>query len=424
MSASLPLTLRALGSSLHRAASSLVHRGLRGSLRRARAGQAPALNDATTAPPPSLPAVIDTRFVLVVDTLLPQPDRDSGSLRMLHLLQLLRAQGRRVLFMADDGNSNAAALQRLADLGINCLHGSRGQRLAWLQANAARLDAAILSRHHTAGHWLPTLRRLAPRATLVFDSVDLHFLREQREAKANGSMAQRLLARWTRRRELRLFRTADCGWVVSQVELALLAPLLPQARVQVLSNIVDTRDEVPGFAARRGMLFVGAFGHRPNVDAVAWLLQDILPLMRQQLPQLQLHLVGADMPDWLRQQATALPEVQVHGHVPDLEPLLDGIRVGLAPLRYGAGVKGKVNLGLANGMPMVATPVAVEGMALRDGDDILVAESAAEFARQACRLHEDAALWARLADNGRQHMRSHFSRERALAAICDCLPPA
>ncbi|MDO5505532.1 MAG: glycosyltransferase family 4 protein [Pseudoxanthomonas suwonensis] len=397
--------------------SSLIHRGLRGTLARTRSGAV------SESPAAAVPGNLG-RFVLVVDTQWPQPERDSGSLRMVQLLRLLRELGWPVVFMGDDGDGDAAARERLTALGVHCLTGSRGRRLAWLQEHRDDLAAAILSRHHAAGHWLPTLRLMAPAARLIFDSVDLHFLREQREADANGSFAQRLLARWTRRRERRLFRRADHGWVVSQVEQALLRQLVPDADVTIVSNIVDPRDSTPGFPGRNGLLFVGAYGHRPNVDAVEWLLAEILPHVQARLPQVTLHLVGGGMPQWLQQRAQALPGVRVHGHVPELEPLLDQARVGLAPLRFGAGVKGKVNQSLANGLPMVATRVAVEGMTLRDATEILVADDGASFAAQIVRLHEDAALWQRLADNGRRHMRAHFSREQAKSVVARSLPSA
>jgi glycosyltransferase involved in cell wall biosynthesis len=105
--------------------------------------------------------------------------------------------------------------------------------------------------------------------------------------------------------------------------------------------------------------------------------------------------------------------ITVHGHVPDLTPYMDGCRVALAPLRYGAGVKGKVNLSMAHGQPVVATPCAVEGMHTRDGHDVLVADDADAFAEAVVRVHEDEALWTMLSRNGLDNVARHFSHDAA-----------
>jgi glycosyltransferase involved in cell wall biosynthesis len=108
-----------------------------------------------------------------------------------------------------------------------------------------------------------------------------------------------------------------------------------------------------------------------------------------------------------------LPGVRIHGHVPDLDPFMDGCRIGLAPLRYGAGVKGKVNLSMAHGQPVVATPAAVEGMHLRDGVDVLVGADAQDFADAVLRLYDDRALWETLSRHGIENIEKHFSFDAA-----------
>ena len=136
---------------------------------------------------------------------------------------------------------------------------------------------------------------------------------------------------------------------------------LPDARVEVVSNIHDVHGHGPDWGERDGMLFVGSYRHPPNVDAARWLATEILPQVRARRPDVVLHLVGGDAPPEV-QALAALDGVRFHGYVPDLLPLLQTSRVGVAPLRYGAGVKGKVNQALAHGLPMVATACAVEGI--------------------------------------------------------------
>ena len=155
-------------------------------------------------------------------------------------------------------------------------------------------------------------------------------------------------------------------------------------------------------------MFVGGFRHPPNVDAVQWFVNDVFPLIRSRLPAVRFHCIGSDVPAAIAALARE-PGVEIHGYVADLAPYLDGARIAVAPLRFGAGVKGKINLSMAHGQPVVATACAIEGMHLHDGDNVLVADDAAGFADAVVRLYHDAALWQRLADNGRINLQQHFS---------------
>jgi glycosyltransferase involved in cell wall biosynthesis len=227
---------------------------------------------------------------------------------------------------------------------------------------------------------------------------------------------RRRIATETRRRELDVIRRSDITLVVSPVERAELAKVVPDARVEVLSNIheVQTVETLP-FAARQGILFIGGFKHHPNVDGIQWFIREIWPLVRSSLPGATVEVVGSHMPNYLL--ALEVPGVSMRGFVEDLAPILKTVRVSVAPLRYGAGVKGKVNQAMAWGIPVVATPVAVEGMSLREGLDVFVAKNASDFAGAVVRLYKDEALWNRLAEGGRENVRRNFSPEVAMRSL-------
>ncbi len=180
-----------------------------------------------------------------------------------------------------------------------------------------------------------------------------------------------------------------------------------------MSNLHEVATRAPGWDARHDLVFVGGFGHPPNADAMRWFVGEVFPRVRARLPAVRFHCIGADVPDALRTLASTQPGVEIHGHVPELAPYMDGCRLAVAPLRFGAGVKGKVNLSMAHGQPVVATSCAVEGMHLRDGEDVLVADDAAAFAAAVVRLYEDPALWSRLSANGLRNVAEHFSLDAA-----------
>lgn len=351
--------------------------------------------------------------VLVIDATTPMPDRDSGSVRLFELLRLLVEEGCAVSFFPENGLDDGPYTQALRRLGVEAwTQPWLGSVPDWLAKHGARFQLIIVSRHYVLSPLLPLLRRHAPQARIVFDTVDLHHLRELREAEERRDPALKRHAERTREAELALMRSVDRTWVVSPVEQALLARELPQARVDVVSNIHRVRGRGPGMTTRSGLLFVGGYRHPPNVDAALWLANDILPRLRAVRPDIHLSLVGSEAPP----EVLALGErdgIRVHGHVPDLVPLLDAHRFSVAPLRYGAGVKGKVNQALAHGLPVVATPCAVEGMGLSHGVDVLVADDAESFAATLLAAYEDEPLWERLVAGGLANTEREFSPERA-----------
>ena len=351
--------------------------------------------------------------VLVIDATTPMPDRDSGSLRLYELLRLLVEEGCAVSFLPENGLDDGRYTQALRALGVEAwTQPWLGALPDWLAKHGPRFQLIVVSRHYVLSALLPLLRRHAPQARIVFDTVDLHHLREQREAAERGDASMARAAERTRADEFALIGAVDRTWVVSPIEKALLAEALPKATVDVISNIHRVRGRGPVMQERSGLLFVGGFRHPPNVDAAIWLAESILPRIRERRPDIALTLVGSDAPPAVMALAER-PGIRVPGHVPNLEPLLDSHRFSVAPLRYGAGVKGKVNQALAHGLPVVATRCAVEGMGLQHGVDALVADDAQAFADAVLAAYDDEALWNRLVDGGLTNTEREFSPERA-----------
>jgi glycosyltransferase involved in cell wall biosynthesis len=358
--------------------------------------------------------------IFVMDALMPDPSRDAGSLQTLGLLRLLREMGWRVSFMADNRRATPQDIERLGELGVETLCLPWSPNLpGWLRREGRGLHAVLVSRYYVAAPHLSLFRRYAPQARILLELADLHFLREQRAAALTGDAALLRQAEQTRRRELATIQACDATLVISGAEQALLARELPGARTVLLPNMHEVRGPGPAHAARRGLLFVGGFGHPPNIDAVEWLVAEIFPRVRAQRPDIALHLVG-DMPDEAKTKLAG-DGVVVHGRVADLAAMLDACRVALAPLRFGAGVKGKINVAMSHGLPVVATTLAGEGMHLIDGENALLADDAAGFADAILRLYEDEALWMRLSAAGLENVRRHFSIEQARKALQEAL---
>ena len=350
--------------------------------------------------------------ILVIDAYTPEPDQDSGSLRLRYLLECLVDLGYGVTFMADNRAYAGRYTRDLQAAGIEVLYDPWIRSLRrFFAERGGEFDFVMISRHYVASRYLALLRRYCPQAHFIFDTVDLHYLREERLARLERSHLLERSAAQTRRSELAVIKAADATLVVSMAEQAVLKEAAPTARVHIISNVHEVVGSRRPFSERKDLCFVGNYQHPPNVDAAQWFVGSIWPLVRAQLPGVEFHLIGSKAPDRIR--ALHGNGVHFHGFVADLEPWLDGCRIAVAPLRYGSGMKGKVNMSMSRGQPVVATPMAVEGMLAKPGRDVLVAETAEEFAAEVVRLYRDEALWNRISSLGLENVRRYFSVETA-----------
>ncbi|MEU8417474.1 glycosyltransferase [Amycolatopsis japonica] len=369
----------------------------------------------------------DTGIVLIADLRVPTPDKDSGSVRMRRVVDELLALGQRVVFCPMDDGQPPEYTEDLRRAGVTVLL-DPADREKFLDEAGSALSLVLLSRPTVAWHMAERIQICAPQAPLVYDTVDLHFVRLGREADLVERIGDPAIAVMLRRRaelyrelELALVRSADRTLVVSEAERDLLAELVPSAKVDVLSNVHPSSSEPTGPEGRSGAIFVGSFEHGPNRDAAYWLAGEIWPAVRRKCPSAELELVGADPTGEL--QALAGDGVVVRGWVADLGPGYAATRLAVAPLRFGSGVKGKVGESLAFGVPVVGTPLAFEGMRLRDGEEVLIGETAEEFAEKIVTLLTDDALWQRLSESGRVAVADQFGPGVARATLSGLLAP-
>ena len=335
---------------------------------------------------------------------------------MLAILEIMTSLNCKVTFVADNLEHRQPYIGELQQRGIEVLFHPFVRSIAeLLSKRGEEFDIVIMSRHYIAVKHIDAVRTFAPNALVVFDTVDLHFLRNERQAELEGSAVARASARSKRDEELTLIRRADVTLVVSPFEKSLLGELVPDARVLVLSTIQELFPQGRPFAEREGLVFIGGFQHPPNTDAVIWYAKDVLPHVRQMLPGVVTYVIGSKVPANVR--ALAAEDLLITGYVPDVTSYFNGCRVSIAPLRYGAGVKGKINLAMSYGLPVVATTPSVEGMFLKPEEDVIVADDAKGFAAAIARLYHDEVLWQRLAAGGRDNIRNHFSRDVARSTI-------
>lgn len=347
----------------------------------------------------------DRGHVLVLDHEVPAPDRDSGSRRLSGILAGLVDLGYAVTYMPRNGLRRQPYTHDLERLGIEVL-GAPERDWRLVREMAAGVTHVWIARPPVARALLPRVRDDLPGASVLYDTVDLHFLREQREAALKGDAALASRADETRQLELALAGGAEAVVVVSPFERDLLATMTGTP-VHVVPNIHEVgrvRTQAP---ASDDILFVGGFRHPPNEDAVEWFAADVLPRVRRQRPSARFVIAGSHPTERVRRLQA--PGVEVLGWVPRLEPLYRRVRVAVAPLRYGAGMKGKVGEALSLGVPAALTPVAAEGMYIDDGVHAFVAEDPDSLAERVVQLLTDDDVWLGMSWRGRRLIDERFS---------------
>lgn len=351
------------------------------------------------------------RRILVADYRLPRPDISAGEQGTFGIVADLCAVGFEVVFCAADMADIASYRQNLEALGATVITAADGYYGVedYVRAEGARFGTFYLIRVDVAEIIMPTVLAVAPQARVVFLAPDLYFLRESRAAELSGDPAMRAAAEATRRREVTVMSAVDHVALVSPAEVPFLAPQIAREKISIFPALYSTVNDVsPGYAARQHMFFLGGFKHPPNVDAVKWFVEQVWPRVHAALPSVEFHIVGAEAPDDV-QALAEVNGVRHIGYVPDLDPVLAAYRLSVAPLRYGAGIKGKVSASLGAGAPSVCTTIAAEGMGIVDGLHALIRDEPDAFADAIIALYQDEALWRRLSDNGRVLVRENFS---------------
>jgi glycosyltransferase involved in cell wall biosynthesis len=261
---------------------------------------------------------------------------------------------------------------------------------------------------------LRILRAHAPRARMNFETTDLQHLRQFRRAKLERHAGWLAMALKTKQWEMAVTRLADLTLVVSAHEQALLRRECPRANIQIHPPVHPVSENSPPFEARSGILFVGSFPHHPNEDAMRYYLEEIHPRVQARLDA-PLYVVGPEPPEWLTARAT--DQIRVTGHVHTVVPYLQHARISLAPLRYGAGIKGKVLESMSFGVPVVGTTTAFEGIPAQHDSEGLIANGAEEFADALVQLYCDQARWERLSRNSRMLVEREYGRAAARARL-------
>lgn len=355
------------------------------------------------------------RWILVCDYEIPDPTSDAGSVTLFNAMLMFRDLEYGVAFLPVVGASmTSAKIRALAEVGVQVVKDINLEE--FVKLHGAKFEAVYMFRPGTAQAVTRLFKAFGHKAKLIFHTVDLHFLRMLRQAELTGNRVLGKEAIEMRAVELDLIQSSDLSLVHSTEEKRLLADLgFDEKSIVVDPLVMDFPETSNPFTLRRNLLFIGGFSHKPNHDAVIYFANEVMPILRQFQLGAKLIVVGSNVDSKIAGLET--DDVIVLGHVPNLQPILNTTRLAVAPLRFGAGVKGKVGLSLMSGLPTIATSIAIEGMGLKDEINVLVANDPIIFAEAIRKLYVNESQWNMLRENGILHANKEWSYQVGLSRM-------
>ena len=366
--------------------------------------------------------------VLYIDAEVPMADRGSGGMDAIYFMEYFLRRGYEVVFHGEYTPGFVPKYTSiLLRMGVECVYAPQRQIWEYIASNGWTFSLVFVSRIYQARCFDRLLKRHCPQAAYVFNTVDVHFVREQLEAELRKDENLRRLAADTKRYELQVAGAADATIVISKDEKRLLTDEYGLGNVWHVPQMREVRGRAEN-TNRSGAVFIGS-AHPPNMDGLKYFHDEILPLLPKDF---KLTVVGGALKKVMgeMQEYSALlacPQFEFVGFVQELGDVLDTALMTVAPLRYGAGTKGKVASSMSYGVPCVSSRFGTEGTGMEDGENILIASTPEEFAAGIRRLSEDAALWQKISDGGIRFLRDNYSRatvdgimDRMLATVDAC----
>jgi GT2 family glycosyltransferase len=359
--------------------------------------------------------------IWIFNDILPTYDRDYGSQRTFDILKVL-AKNHTLTYVSLEHRDRPKYRQALEQMGIEVVLRKPGVNLNnRLIVEGPFIDAVILMRPDVAHRFFFPVKAFCPKAKIFYDSVDIQhvsFTRQLASAKKSEEKAE-LEAKiaYYKAIETEYARRSDRVWAITPADEKQFHALVPKTPIDVVSVAHEVTASIPEFKKRKNIFFVGSFFHPPNVGAMEYFIEKVLPLVQKQIPDVVLNIVGQAVPDSLKEKATK--QIVFHGPVSAdaLESFYRESKVFISPHLYGSGLKGKIIMAMAHGLPVVVTTIGAEGIPGNNGEDLIIADDPDTFAREVVRLYKEESLWEKISNNGRSLVRQHYSAENLTKQI-------
>lgn len=351
-------------------------------------------------------------IILVVDHYVPSYDKDSGSLRMFSILKILVNHGWKVIFWPDNLAKMEPYTSTLQSLGIETIYGNQSF-IKFIEEKGSFIDYALLSRPHIAKNFIDQIKKYS-NAEILYDTVDLHYVREERRAKVENDPKVLKEARKWKDIEMYLCSKSDIVVAITDIEKTTLEKDVPNKKIVVIPNIHTPYDKIKSFEDRKDIMFIGSFLHPPNIDAVNWFVNEIFPVILEKIPEVKFYIIGSEPTNEVKQLAS--DNVIVTGFVEDVSPYFEQSKVFVSPLRYGAGLKGKIGQSMSFGLPIVTTTIGAEGFIVEE-TPFIISDEPEEFAKNVVKLYNNKSVWEKLSNAGINTIKKHYSPESVAVTL-------
>ena len=352
------------------------------------------------------------KHILVVDHYIPRYDKDAGGRCTFMYLQHFVKMGMQVTFIGDNFAQEEPYKTELLQMGIEILYGNFYSQhwREWLAENGEKFDYVYLQRPHISIKYLDDVKKYC-NGKIFYFAHDLHHLRERREYEITHDKKLLESSEKWKKIEFKIIENVDVVHVVGSYEQKYLQEIYKDIPIRNIPLYIY--DDLPtdiqkDFEKREDIVFVGGFGHPPNIDAVEWFAHEIYPKVLEKYPDMKWHIVGNKPTKEIKKLASK--NIIVHGFLSDdeLVEMYNNCRLAVVPLRYGAGVKGKIVEAAYYQIPMVTTPIGAEGMST-DENTMIVKESADDLANAILDIYEDFGTLREMSDNGKVFIEKYFS---------------
>jgi glycosyltransferase involved in cell wall biosynthesis len=354
--------------------------------------------------------------ILAIANIVPLRDRSAGWFRFYHILRILSHEHEVHLHPLDldwqlqyyGEEETKRYTCELENIGVRVTTGKWSDLSNLIRSHP--LDVAFFEHYASVRNIIDHIRFWQPHARVIVDTIDIAYHRLSSKAKLTKDQKDVRLAQKVKAEELFAYARSDVVIGISQVEVALLKEANPSLRVEAIPLIYamqpfqQRQRETP-----RDILYVAHFDHEANVDGILHFCTHVLPLIRQELPDVRLRIVGHSPPAQVK--ALSGPNVEILGFVPDISEIYQSSDVAIAPMRFGGGLKGKIAEAMSFGLPVVTNSACLIGFGLSPGMNVLVGDDPGAFANAVVSLLRDKVLYQKISENGWQFIKANFSEE-------------
>ncbi len=359
------------------------------------------------------------RGILVIDHYVPERDKDAGSKTVYQYLKLLTENGYNVKFIGDNFFPSQPYTDELEQMGIEVLYGDYYSKnwKRWVLMNDKHIKVYLLNRPHIAVKYIDFIKKNTD-SKIIYYGHDLHFLREFREYLLSHNEEMKVSSDKWKEQELYLMRNSDFVFYPSSIEVKEIKKVDSSINVKALPAYIFPvlSKNIYNPLERKDIMFVGGFSHRPNVDAVIWFHDRIWPIVKKAVPEIKIFIIGSNPPDSIKNLNDK--RFVVIGFVSDdeLNDFYKKCKLDIVPLRYGAGVKGKVVEGMWKQIPIITTSIGAEGILCAD-NALCIADGEVDFAEKIISLYKDNELLIKYSQNGKNCIEANYTEKSALKIL-------